>query len=357
MIKFQHSYLIALENDSILFFSQWFRKEYKLTTSSNLKLYEILSTLQSGFFSEKKFLKIMLSEGYSSDFGYKLLRILLDKKILIYTHEKDKEYRGRYGRQELFLDNFERDYQNGEYLNNELQNKRVVIVGVGGYGTWTAMLFARMGVKHIAIVDSDIVEESDLNRQVLYDFADIGKRKVDVCKEKIVAIDSEIKVEVFDEHISSVEELFSIVVDADLVMNSFGYFPLDMEYGKSSFYVNEACMIKKIPCLNYNGSWVGPIFEGENSPCYFCMMQDKEIIKGVKYSLPVKKDKFLAAFAPRMSYSSSIAVWEAVRFLLNLSAINYLKDNIIVIDTLYYDKNKMIKIKAVDGCKYCKKIQ
>ena len=95
------------------------------------------------------------------------------------------------------------------------------------------------------VVGSELVAVGSLNRLGLFKCADLETKERGVCKGKIVSIDSEIKVEVFDEHISSVEELFSIVVDADLVMNSFGYFPLDMEYGKSSFYVNEACMIKK----------------------------------------------------------------------------------------------------------------
>ena len=75
-----------------------------------------------------------------------------------------------------------------------LERTQITIVGMGGLGTNTAEILVRMGARNLHIIDDDIVEESNLNRQTLYTLDDIGKAKVDVAKEKLTLMARDVKV-------------------------------------------------------------------------------------------------------------------------------------------------------------------
>src|SRR3989338_6907801 len=76
-----------------------------------------------------------------------------------------------------------------------LQNKKVAIVGVGALGTMAAELLTRAGVGSLILIDRDMVEESNLQRQTLFDEKDIGKNKATAAEKRIKEINSEITVE------------------------------------------------------------------------------------------------------------------------------------------------------------------
>lgn len=69
-----------------------------------------------------------------------------------------------------------------------------MVCGLGGVGAIVVSSLARIGVKNIAILDKDVVEESNLNRQMLYDIEDISKSKVDVAEQKLKEIDPLIQI-------------------------------------------------------------------------------------------------------------------------------------------------------------------
>lgn len=73
----------------------------------------------------------------------------------------------------------------GKAKQKIIANKTIALIGVGGLGSPIAMYLARIGLKNLIIVDNDIVDESNLSRQVLYDFKDQGKKKVDVAYSKL----------------------------------------------------------------------------------------------------------------------------------------------------------------------------
>jgi len=75
-----------------------------------------------------------------------------------------------------------------------LRSTPVVLAGVGGLGTNVAMLLARLGVQELELWDPGVVDEPDLNRQILYGEADIGRGKVDVARERLQAVDGSITV-------------------------------------------------------------------------------------------------------------------------------------------------------------------
>lgn len=79
-----------------------------------------------------------------------------------------------------------------------LKSSAVIVFGVGGVGGYAVEALARAGVGHIAVVDSDNVSESNINRQIIATETSVGRKKVDVIEERIHSISSDIEVEKFD---------------------------------------------------------------------------------------------------------------------------------------------------------------
>ena len=100
----------------------------------------------------------------------------------------------------------------------KLSKIKVGVVGVGGIGCPLTQYLVSSGVKELTIADGDIVEKSNLNRQILFNLNDVGKKKVHVAKEKLQSINTNCKITIIDQNISS-KNLFSlsecsIIVDA-----------------------------------------------------------------------------------------------------------------------------------------------
>jgi hypothetical protein len=82
-----------------------------------------------------------------------------------------------------------------------LESARLVVLGVGGLGGWSALSLACCGVGEMLLVDGDRVEESNLNRQVLYTEADIGRLKVEVAAERLGAFNSRMRLDTVPERV------------------------------------------------------------------------------------------------------------------------------------------------------------
>ncbi|OPX25805.1 MAG: hypothetical protein B1H06_06910 [Candidatus Cloacimonas sp. 4484_143] len=90
----------------------------------------------------------------------------------------------------------------GDEKQKILANSSILIAGIGGLGCTVAEVLIRAGIGKLILIDKDIVEVSNLNRQILFDQNDVGKPKVDVAKHKLKAINPELEVEVFQQDIS-----------------------------------------------------------------------------------------------------------------------------------------------------------
>ena len=107
----------------------------------------------------------------------------------------------------------------GEENNFKLQSKKVIVFGVGGVGGYVVEMLARTGIGELAIVDFDVVSESNINRQIIADTSTVGKLKVDCFKQRILAINPNCKVAVYaqkvdEANVSTFElEKYDYVVD------------------------------------------------------------------------------------------------------------------------------------------------
>ncbi|PNZ66240.1 thiamine/molybdopterin biosynthesis protein [Staphylococcus croceilyticus] len=159
----------------------------------------------------------------------------------------------------------------GENGQHALSNAKILILGAGALGSHVAELLARMGAHHLAIVDMDIVEESNLHRQALYTEDDATNMvpKVYAVKEKLAQINSNVEVQAFYQEIDStnIEDIIN-KVQPDIVIDGMDHF-------KIRYLINEVCHKHHLPwvygaAVGSKGTVYGIDFEG---PCLKCLLK------------------------------------------------------------------------------------
>jgi adenylyltransferase/sulfurtransferase len=170
----------------------------------------------------------------------------------------DRDELVRYNRQ-LCIPDF------GEEGQNKLKNSHVVIAGVGGLGCASATYLAAAGIGHITIVDFDVVDLSNLNRQVLYWEEDVGMTKVVVAQKKLSRLNPTIEITPICAEITE-ENVHSMIGGAQVVVDG-----LDRLNGR--LVLNAACVKQRIPYV-YGGvsrlrGMVTTIIPGK-TPCLAC---------------------------------------------------------------------------------------
>jgi len=150
-----------------------------------------------------------------------------------------------------------------------LRNATVVVLGAGGLGTWTMAGLACAGVGRIVAVDDDTIELSNLNRQVLYRMSDIGRRKVEVAAEALLALNPEIELVPLPRRVRSVADVRSVAAGADFVVCT-----ADWPVHDIGRWVNRACLELGIPHTSA-GQFpprvrVGPTFVPGRTGCLEC---------------------------------------------------------------------------------------
>ena len=108
----------------------------------------------------------------------------LEKEGILRRYETDLEERRHY-KQLLFLDELTDSREETIELQKRVENSKIAVFGVGGIGTWIVNGLHQIGVGEIRITDPDVIDESNLNRQLYFNTEDIGKYKVDVVKDKL----------------------------------------------------------------------------------------------------------------------------------------------------------------------------
>lgn len=132
----------------------------------------------------------------------------------------------------------------------KILNAKVLVVGAGGLGAPVSLYLAAAGIGRIGIIDADVVDLSNLQRQVIHFTKDVGVPKVDSAKEKILAINPDVKVDTFHEFLWSGNAL-DIIKEYDFIVDGTDNFPV-------KFLINDACVMAGKPfshggILRFNG--------------------------------------------------------------------------------------------------------
>jgi bacteriocin biosynthesis cyclodehydratase domain-containing protein len=152
-----------------------------------------------------------------------------------------------------------------------LESARVVVLGVGGLGGCSALSLACCGVGEMLLIDGDRVEETNLNRQILYTEHDIGRPKVDAAADRLGAFNSRVRLPTIDKRVESRDEIAELIDGFDLVIDAADWPAHDIEE-----WVNEACFAAEIPYLTMSHfppvARVGPFFIPGVTGCFACQV-------------------------------------------------------------------------------------
>ncbi len=150
-----------------------------------------------------------------------------------------------------------------------LREARVAVLGVGGLGGRVAWELACCGVGELWLIDGDRVEESNLNRQIQYTEADIGRLKADATAERLRAFNSRIETKPVPRRVESKAELADLIVGADIVVDAADWPAHEIEY-----WCNAACFEAGIPYIAMSHfppvARAGPLYVPGETGCFAC---------------------------------------------------------------------------------------
>lgn len=151
----------------------------------------------------------------------------------------------------------------------KLLEGRVLIIGAGGLGSPIALYLAAAGIGTIGIADADEVDLSNLQRQVIHTTPDVGKPKVISAKEKMQAINPDLKVNTYETWVTA-ENIGSMIEEYDFVIDGTDNFA-------AKFLINDACVLAGKPyshggILQFDGQTM-TVVPGQ-SPCYRCIFPE-----------------------------------------------------------------------------------
>ena len=157
----------------------------------------------------------------------------------------------------------------GEKGQMKLLDSRVLLLGAGGLGSPAALYLAAAGVGTLGIIDMDVVDSSNLQRQILHNLDRVGMRKVDSAKLTLTAMNPDLEVITYDTRLGA-DNILDIIDGYDVIVDGTDNFP-------TRYLVNDAALLKKIPVVH------GSIFRFEGQvtvfapyvgPCYRCMIPE-----------------------------------------------------------------------------------
>jgi adenylyltransferase/sulfurtransferase len=148
----------------------------------------------------------------------------------------------------------------------KLKNAKVLMVGAGGLGAPLGLYLAASGVGRVGIVDFDVVDYTNLQRQVIHGTKDVGRKKLDSAADSMLDINPYMQVDKFDTAITS-ENALDIIKDYDMVVDGTDNFP-------TRYLINDACVLLKKPnvygsIFRFEGQ--ATIFAYPGGPCYRCL--------------------------------------------------------------------------------------
>jgi molybdopterin/thiamine biosynthesis adenylyltransferase/rhodanese-related sulfurtransferase len=151
----------------------------------------------------------------------------------------------------------------------KLLDSRVLLLGAGGLGSPAALYLAAAGVGTLGIVDMDVVDASNLQRQLLHNMDRVGDRKVDSAKKTLTALNPDVDVATFDVRLGA-DNVLDVIDGYDVIVDGTDNFP-------TRYLVNDASLLKRIPVVHgsiFRFEGQATVFAPYQGPCYRCMIPE-----------------------------------------------------------------------------------
>jgi sulfur-carrier protein adenylyltransferase/sulfurtransferase len=157
----------------------------------------------------------------------------------------------------------------GEKGQMRLLDSKVLLLGAGGLGSPAALYLAAAGVGTLGIIDMDVVDSSNLQRQILHNLDRVGMRKVESAKLTLTAMNPDVKVVTYDTRLSA-DNVLDIIDGYDVIVDGTDNFP-------TRYLVNDAALLKNIPVVHgsiFRFEGQATVFNPYVGPCYRCMIPE-----------------------------------------------------------------------------------
>ncbi len=220
----------------------------------------------------------------------------------------------------------------------KILNGRVLIVGAGGLGAPIGMYLAAAGVGTIGIVDADVVDLSNLQRQIIHFTPDIGKAKVDSARDKMSLINPDVNIVTYREFLDS-DNAIDIIKDYDFIVDGTDNFPV-------KFLINDACVMAGKAfshggILRFNGQTFTHI---PGSACYRCLFKEPPPVGSVP---TCSQAGVLGAIAGMLG---TIQAAETLKYLTGVGEL--LTDKLLTFDAKTMNF-RTVKVKKNSRCPIC----
>ncbi|WP_232698191.1 HesA/MoeB/ThiF family protein [Brevibacillus daliensis] len=179
----------------------------------------------------------------------------------------NEEETARYKSNLNFFTNFSSLEESKYSFQQKLKDSKVVLLGIGG-SNLVASCLAGMGIGHLVVLDFDTVETSNLTRQFLFTEDDVGRYKTEVARERLLKINGNMKIDIYNREVTGIDSLIDILQGADLVIAM-----IDSPTILTSRWVNSVCYHYGIPFVQGR---LGPMrmflqkFHPGNGACFDC---------------------------------------------------------------------------------------
>ncbi len=219
-----------------------------------------------------------------------------------------------------------------------LNNSKVLIIGLGGLGSPVAMYLAAAGIGQLRLCDFDIVDLSNLQRQIIHNNDDIGKPKVESARESLLALNPLVEVIEIQQRLTDYS-LLEQVKQVDVVLDCSDNLP-------TRFAINSACVTTKTPlvsgaAIRMEGQ-IAVFLNDINSPCYRCLYSsDADLTETCSQT---------GILAPMVGLIGSLQALEAMKIIMTVGKI--LTGQLLLIDGLNMEINQL-KLTKNPNCSVC----
>lgn len=218
----------------------------------------------------------------------------------------------------------------------KLLNAKVLIIGAGGLGSPVAMYLTAAGVGTIGIADSDKVDLSNLQRQIIHSTADIGREKVQSARETIEAINTDVTVNTYHTSVNP-GNIMELISDYDFILDCTDNF-------SAKFLINDACVIAEKPfshagITGFRGQLM--TYVPGRGPCYRCVFKEP----------PPKNDVPTGVVGAICGVIGSLQAMETIKYIIGRGEL--LTGFLLTYDTLEMEFRKIKLPNDTSECAVC----
>lgn len=240
-----------------------------------------------------------------------------------------------------------------------LKNSSVVVLGVGGLGSHVALHLTALGVGRLHLVDNDVVDESNLNRQSLFTDDDIGRPKVQVAARRLSQVNPLVRLSTSSSPVESIDDAARLIVRSDLLICAADRPRVDLDR-----WINEACMAERRPWMR--GASVGltavlDLFVPGRTDCVECRLQPDSETGLAAPDVFVRELRALddhlvsPCISPVSGLLGALTAFETLKFLTGMTPTPLL-DSQLVID-LPRTEIHYLPTRPRESCPVCSQVQ